>query len=64
MITKIPRLVAFNKEGKAICAGLHAISYEREGWTCKILFLPTDHYDFVGYDVKGKTLEQILNETK
>ena len=28
----------------------------------EVIFLPTDHYDFVGYNVKGKTKQQILEE--
>lgn len=46
---------------KAIVAGNAANHYPK--W--KVLFLPTDHYDFIGpLDVKGKTEEQINNESR
>ena len=29
----------------------------------KVMSLPSEHYDFIDYDVRGKTESQILQET-
>ena len=60
---KYPRAVGFGADGKAICAG-NPVSVDDRVVTQKVMFLPSDHYDFIGYDVKGKTEAQILAETR
>ena len=57
----IPRLVAFDKQGKAICAGVAC--HTTDAATTKVMHLPSEHYDFIDYDVKGKTEAEILAET-
>jgi hypothetical protein len=54
----IPRLVAFDHDGKAICAGTPASLHDRT----KVMLLPSAHYDFIDYDVNGKTENEILHE--
>ena len=56
----IPRNVAF-VDGKAIAVGCAASLYRDA--VHKVIFLPTDHYDFVGIDVVGKTEEEIQTIT-
>lgn len=56
----IPRNVAF-VDGKAIAVGCAASLYTEA--VHKVMFLPTDHYDFVGIDVIGKTEEEIKTIT-
>lgn len=56
----INRLVAFGDDGKAIVAGNPANFYSNS----KILPLRTDHFDFVGYQVKGKIEEEIRKENQ
>lgn len=58
----IPRLVAFDKDGKAIVAGCPAALYPPS--QCKIIELPSQHYDFIDYNVKGKTEQEIHKETE
>ena len=57
----IPRLVAFDENGKAIVAGVAAHLYP--GGRSKVIALPTDHYDFLGpVKVAGKTEAEIAAE--
>lgn len=57
----IPRGVGF-KDGIGVCAG-NAVHVARDINSVKVVFLPTDHYDFLGpVSVKGKTLEEIKKE--
>jgi hypothetical protein len=59
MLSLIPRLVAFDENGKAICTGCPANLYSNT----QTIRLPTDHYDFAGpVNVQGKTKEQIERE--
>ena len=53
----IPRNVAFDLDGKAIVAGCPANLYPES--QCKVMFLPSEHYDFIDFDVKGKTEQEI-----
>ena len=57
----IPREVAFDNNGKAICAGTPAYHYRPN---TKVVQLPSQHYDFIDFDVKGKTLEEIEKEVQ
>ena len=64
MMTLIPRVVAFDENDKALCAG-NAVYAETNTKYTKIMHLPTDHYDFLGpLNVKGKTAEEIETEAK
>ena len=56
-----PRAVYF-KLGKAVGAGVCAESYPHD--SMKVMELPSEHYDFIDYDVKGKTVEEIESEIK
>jgi hypothetical protein len=56
----IKRLVAFGDDGKAIVAGVAANFYTNT----KVIALQTDHYDFVGYNVSGKTEDQIRKDNQ
>ena len=52
---KLPRLVAFDEQGKAICAGCAASHYTNT----KVIHLPSDGPDFIKGDVRGKTEEEL-----
>jgi len=55
----IARGVAFDDNGKAIVAGNPTCFYKN----MKVMWLPTDHYDFNGpLNVKGKTEQEIIAE--
>lgn len=57
----IPRGVGF-KNGIGVCAG-NCVHVANDIDSVKTVFLPTDHYDFLGpVSVKGKTLEEIKKE--
>lgn len=56
----IPRLVAF-KNGVCVAAGTAAnVAYEADHK--EVMHLPTDHFDFLGYNPVGKTKEQISQD--
>jgi hypothetical protein len=55
----IPRDVVFGKDGKAITAGVAAAHYSGPDYIHKTMFLPSEHYDFIDYDVRGKTVKEI-----
>ena len=59
----IPRLVAFDSNDKAICAGV-ACHTAPTPFTIRVIELPSSHYDFIDFDVKGKTEEEIQQEIK
>lgn len=54
----IPRDVVFDSDGKAICAGVAASNYPNNRH--KVIMLPSEHYDFIDVDVRGKTEEELL----
>jgi hypothetical protein len=53
----IPRKVLFKKE---LAVGVYPMIVNHDD--SAIMDLPTDHYDFVGFDYYGKTKEQIEQE--
>jgi hypothetical protein len=58
---KLPRLVGFGKDGKAVGAGF---CYNVDQAPIKkIMNLPSRHYDFIDINVYGKTKQEILAET-
>ncbi len=57
----VPRLVAFDKNGRCVSAGVGC--YTAEYSYTSVINLPTDHYDFIGpILVKGKTEQMIKRE--
>jgi hypothetical protein len=56
----IPRKVGFNTNGKAIAAGFSSI-VDNAPHT-EIMMLPSEHVDFIDFNVVGKTKEQIEKE--
>jgi hypothetical protein len=56
----LPRLVLFS-DGIAICAGEPC--HVNKG-VIKVMLLPGDNPEFIDYDVRGKTEDQILTELK
>ncbi len=56
-----PRAVYFNN-GKAVGAGFCGESYPHD--SMKVMELPSKHYDFIDYDVKSKTAEEIENDLR
>lgn len=56
----VPRMIGFDNNGKAIAAGFnHAVDMAPFR---KIMFLPSMSIDFIDFDVKGKSEEEIINE--
>jgi hypothetical protein len=58
MTQMIPRGVGFDKDGIAVCAG-NPVYVASNVVTRKVIELPSTHYDFIDYDVRGKTEAQI-----
>lgn len=56
-MTLLPRLVAFDSDGKAIAAGCAA--HVANGATTAVCHLPSEHPDFIDCDVRGMTLQEI-----
>lgn len=57
---KIPRELAFDANNVCVAAGCPAVFYwSKEGYTLETIAIPTDHYDFIGVNVVGKTLDEI-----
>lgn len=54
---KLPRLVAFDADGKAICAGCPA--EVQDAPRKEVVMLPSDGPEFITVTVKGKTREEI-----
>lgn len=52
------RIVGFNAEGLAVCAGVAAEAHPSVT-TREVMNLPFDGYDFIDYDVRGKTKAEI-----
>lgn len=58
----IPRSLAFDKTGRCIAAGIHTKLYPDA--RKEVVRIPTDHYDFIGMNPVGMTLEEIEQNAK
>lgn len=56
----VARMVGFDEKGIAVGAGFSSV-VER-AHSRKIITLPSEHVDFIDYDVRGKTEAQILTD--
>lgn len=59
-VTLLPRLVGFNEYGIAIGAGTSYLVDRAP--IKKVMELPSSHYDFIDFDVRGKTKSEIESE--
>ena len=59
-----PRVVCFDRNGKAKSAGVACYANSDLHPCVKVMQLPSTHYDFVEFDVRGKTKTQIEQEIK
>jgi hypothetical protein len=56
----IPRKVGFDREGRAVGAGFNSIVENAP--VHKIMWLPSESVDFIDFDVRGKTEQEIIVE--
>jgi hypothetical protein len=61
MITKLPRLVGFGSDGRAVAAGC-CVHTSNGIVSRKVLFLASDGPEFIIQDVRGKTEEEINDD--
>lgn len=64
MLTLYPRMVCFSPDGKAAAAGVACQASIDLHPRVEVMQLPSTHYDFTEFDVRGKTKEQIETEVK
>lgn len=64
MLTLYPRMVCFSPDGKAAVAGVACGASIDLHPRVEVMQLPSTHFDFVEFNVRGKTKEQIEIEVK